>query len=206
MSWILAEGMTEGDVITLLGSILTCAVAVFAVNAASKLAWQQQEKRMLGDYINVLNAVRHELGFLDDRFGIVVEMLRNFKTPDEPFTIPIFDIFPEYLEDLKLEVAKNSKNISLVKGIAKCHFDVCVIRDRLKAIRTRSDAIYDLQVDNDEKADVYKSLLKEQLTSVRDHCKRASKDFAATLSEVDKEMLEQKREYEGFFQKNPVVF
>lgn len=106
-------------------AMITSAVATFAVIATSKLTWHRDAKKSLGEHLKILKACRHELSLYLGKLGILLKQAKEVAEAldrNTEFSMPCYDFYPAYLENLKLEIAKRSANDGLVAAIGNCHF------------------------------------------------------------------------------------
>ena len=77
-------------------------------------------------YITLLGQLSGELGRLADGFA---------KVPHGPFVIPTYSLYPKFLEQSKVELARSRRNAELVRRVSRTHFELSHIAERLAELK-----------------------------------------------------------------------
>jgi len=188
-----------------IAAALSMAVSVFAVIATSGLAWHRDERKALLEYLSIVKAAAHELRFYLGKLHRVIEDVEKLAAliPErlQPviFVIPTYDLYPDYLEQIKLELAKRTRNDGLVQQISNCHFELCHIRERF----AQTKAAFSEHFLNIAHAS---NLRTENLAGFLALVRQNIELFEKCIDAFDLEAKATKSAYDEYSQRHPLAF
>jgi len=124
----------------LFAAIIGAGSAMVIFVAGSALRYWKAKKAELESYIVALTFSRDEITFyiqlLDQLSGELGRIAGGFaKVPHDPFIIPTYSLYPKFLEQSKIDLARFRRNADLVRRVSRTHFELSHIAERLAELK-----------------------------------------------------------------------
>src|SRR5437870_872404 len=115
-------------------ALIGAGAAILTLLLGETIQYYRRAFKELNDYIIALEFARNELVFYLGKLKQLVDELdaaeREITHRRKPI-IPTYDVYPSFLEQAKITLARLYKNAQLVQQVGHCHYELSHIRQRL---------------------------------------------------------------------------